>query len=139
MLTCDFPSTAVQVAPNTTLVAVPGQLGAVSSVISATITGAVALTSMYFQWRQQHDAEIHAEHEAQREAARVADAQAAQLKALQMQAQTAAVQTATSGAQGASGVTLSAPMAAALGSPMMLVAGVAVVGLLAVVLLGRRR
>lgn len=116
-----------------------GGLGQWASVISAGITAGVALTTTYFGWRQQSDAQKRAEHQAERDAA----AQLELAKAAQAQqaaaAQTAAVQTATSGAQGASTSPVALMTAQALGSPMVLLGGVAVAAVLAFALMRGRR
>lgn len=132
-----FPVLFPTVAPNATPVAYGG-LGQWSSVVAAGITAGVALTTTYFGWRTQADAQTRARHQAERDAAaQLAAAQAAQAQQAAA-AQTAAVQLATSGAQ--AGVGMSVPQGAAgmLGSPVVLIAGVGIAVVLAVVL-GRRR
>ncbi len=122
--------------------------GTVSSIISASIGGAVALTSVYFQWRMQHDAQKREEHERERQAAAQAEAQAAAAAAAKAAADAAAVQQSITTGAGGGPVTVGpggqvipgvGPVAASLGvSPTMLLVGaVAIVG--GIFLLGRRR
>ena len=125
-----------------TLGPVPGLyagIGQVSAVVGAAIGAASTTLQAYFVWRQQHDADERAKHAAAREAARQAELAAAQAKMLADAQRAANVQGAITHQPPSplSGIAAGGQqVAAALGSPMGLVA---MLGAGAVVLLLMRR
>lgn len=135
----DFPTLLPTVRPNSSLVTYGG-LGQWASVVAAGLTAGVALTTTYFGWRQQSDAQKRERHASEREAARAAEAAAAQQAAAVAAQQAAAVQNAVSVSSGVPGgmPRSAAGVAGMLGSPMVLAVGAGLAIVLALTL-GRRR